>query len=777
MKSQPQTFQQSLFLLLVRVQRYRHQEGGYSLVVSIAMLLILSTLLITAAVVSKIDSSSTSASARSNTGFFAAEAGLNIRAKLIRNKFEGYNRPTGTSPTDTDSDGEFWDSCVSGSGIGTLDFACTNYSFQGQNVVSYMREDPSNPSNIQVPADEDFGGLSAQEYKYTVESVARDAQNLPTAILSMNFKSRVVPLFQFAVFYENDADFSIPPNMTLNGRVHSNSDLYLNSANNTVTLRINGQVTTAGTLYRGNKTATANATQQCAGNVVIPTQTGTDQSLNCTGTTITPYLEATTTPSNISTWGNRIGISVPELQVPEPDLLKPVPGNLYWDSADLRVVLKLDGSSNPTGIEIRNADNSVNASLTNALRDSCPVASTTLRTAESTTETSLGTNNSTTLANFTTNDFIAVGTDIDSNVVRSINNGSTKSLTIRRQLGSSSASGATVRKAVVSTSNTFYNYREKDGVAGGNSGKYIRMLNVDMQALINCVHDRGLMGSKQLSDETDGGLVWFFSVDDSARGSSRTDNIDLGDDPDDNSDNASVIGNPYGIRLYNGSSLNPSISGAPAIKGLTIVSDQAVYIRGDYNNNASWKPASILADTINVLSNQWLLDDSNGRAYVGGLQNSEQINWDAPTRTPTGAVTINAAFLAGTEIPGGANGAATQLNNIDSGGVNNYPRFHENWNGINLNYRGSFVSLGQPRRVNAPFCGSRDATNCNIYSPPVRNWDYDTRFNDAANLPPLSPRAVYLQQELFERKFDRVSQNLDNLFVSAIPSIQPRFSL
>jgi hypothetical protein len=48
-------------------------------------------------------------------------------------------------------------------------------------------------------------------------------------------------------------------------------------------------------------------------------------------------------------------------------------------------------------------------------------------------------------------------------------------------------------------------------------------------------------------------------------------------------------------------------------------------------------------------------------------------------------------------------------------------------------------------------CGTGDT--CNIYNPPARNWDYDSRFNDVRNLPPLTPRFVYVQQVFFTENF------------------------
>jgi len=79
--------------------------------------------------------------------------------------------------------------------------------------------------------------------------------------------------------------------------------------------------------------------------------------------------------------------------------------------------------------------------------------------------------------------------------------------------------------------------------------------------------------------------------------------------------------------------------------------------------------------------------------------------------------------------------------------LENYPRFHEDWSGKTMVYRGSFVSLNKPRHVTGAW-----ATQS--YSPPARDWNYDTSFNNAANLPPITPRFVYLRQQLFLRDYE-----------------------
>ena len=60
------------------------------------------------------------------------------------------------------------------------------------------------------------------------------------------------------------------------------------------------------------------------------------------------------------------------------------------------------------------------------------------------------------------------------------------------------------------------------------------------------------------------------------------------------------------VRLVNGSQL-------PA-QGLTVVSENPVYVRGDYNTVAK-VPAAVLADAITVLSNNWAPNNSDKGAW------------------------------------------------------------------------------------------------------------------------------------------------------------------
>jgi hypothetical protein len=195
---------------------------------------------------------------------------------------------------------------------------------------------------------------------------------------------------------------------------------------------------------------------------------------------------------------------------------------------------------------------------------------------------------------------------------------------------------------------------------------------------------------------------------------------------------------PYGFALVQAQQL-PGLAkiGNSDPTGLTFVSDQAVYVQGDYNT-VNWQPASILADSLNVLSNACL--NTNFAIHKLSGQNCNTGSSAAKIiPTPT---TINSAFLAGTDI---TNSVETPGYN---GGLENYPRFLEQWGGVLLTYRGSFVSTSTPLHVSG-------AMSSQLYTPPARNWEYDTRFNAAENLPPLAPRFVYLKQESFTRNYNQ----------------------
>lgn len=152
-----------------------------------------------------------------------------------------------------------------------------------------------------------------------------------------------------------------------------------------------------------------------------------------------------------------------------------------------------------------------------------------------------------------------------------------------------------------------------------------------------------------------------------------------------------------GVRLKNGATLPTG--------GLTVVSDNPVYIQGDYNTLGTRQAAAVMGDAIMILSNAWL--DANSSA---------DINSGSRNATNT---TINTAILSGI-VPTDPTITGTKSY---SGGVENFPRFMENWSGKTLTYNGSMVQLFKSQQAIG-----RWGTSSQSYNPPVRNWAFETLF-------------------------------------------------
>jgi hypothetical protein len=180
----------TVFNLLLHLGHRSQSEGGYIIVVVAGLIVAISALLLTGELFSRADSNSTKSSGNSAAGFYAAEAGLNLRAKEIRAKFEGYSVPTGVSPITNNSSNR---PCSTGN-VGTLDFACdssltvqdylypndttkripvSTYVIDQNNIVGGV----TTPISVTIGPSEPFAGLNAQEYRYDVVSTAYDRAN------------------------------------------------------------------------------------------------------------------------------------------------------------------------------------------------------------------------------------------------------------------------------------------------------------------------------------------------------------------------------------------------------------------------------------------------------------------------------------------------------------------------------------------------------------------------------------------------------------------------
>lgn len=387
-------------------------------------------------------------SRNSQSGFNAAEAGLNLRAESLRQVFLDFDLPEGVSPESvTDCDAG-----VNGSG----DYVCDTFEFgNNHSATTYVEEDPDNPRVTVIPPGETFAGLSAIEYRYNVTSVGRNRARSNEAILDLTFQSRMVPLFQFMIFFQEDLEIFNGAEMTMDGPVHSNGDLYVGTQSGGLT-NYTGQVTVAGNLYRGLKSIPG-----CSGYEGTAAVSDTPDRSNPNFINLPACSGGRKELTDVKKWNDNIDLEIDPVTVPVPEDMDSFSDGEYWQRADLRLVLRLDASGNidrssySTGVEVVSEDGSIDNGATAVLHSAaCPG-----------------------LIPEENRDLVIGSRD------------------------ESSGSGDRLRL-----------YREFQAYPVKNN--YQTTLEVDMQGLLDCIQKvPAVMKGRRLNDETEEGLVFFFAFD------------------------------------------------------------------------------------------------------------------------------------------------------------------------------------------------------------------------------------------------------------------------
>jgi len=172
------------------------------------------------------------------------------------------------------------------------------------------------------------------------------------------------------------------------------------------------------------------------------------------------------------------------------------------------------------------------------------------------------------------------------------------------------------------------------------------------------------------------------------------------------------------LRIFNGATIGATVS------GLTVVSENPIYLQGDWNANGGWTEphaaTAVMGDSVTLLSNSW--NDATGFAQpynIGGRNRNTQ-TW----------YRIAIAAGKGMAFPQ-PSGTSTDFGT--DGGAHNFLHYLENGDQA-VNYRGSLVTFFYNRQAVGTFkC-------CNtVYGAPTRNYAFDVDFLDPAKLPPLTP--------------------------------------
>jgi hypothetical protein len=477
------------------------------------------------------------------------------------------------------------------------------------------------PYNASMPSGP-YAGLSGLFTDYRIVSRVT-GPNGTQSNLTQTFHYVGIPLFQFAIFYGKGVDLEISPgaNMTINGKVFANSNIYLSPQGST--LQMNSLVATAGNIYRTIKRTGNPPTEGYGNNPQIKDANGNYQTLNFDhvdnqnfGSTWTASQWKAAAESLFGGSNSTVKDSAMGVQ----QIIPPIPQLFYNPSNPDQVAHQM--------IELPNVSDSADLAAAKMY------AQAGLRIVD------------------------GVATDQNGN-------------------------GVSLPGGVVTTS-TFYDQREQNTM---------QVTNVDISKLpASWFQSGGVLhnGVLYVANSSGGPSA---PCPQATRGPS----------------------NPCpAVRLVNGSALPQN--------GLTVASQNPVYIKGDYNTaltgsgGTTHPPAAVLSDAVTVLSNNW--NDTNAANSSTTLS----------SRTAT-TTTVNAAIATGPSNESTAGAGNGQLENDI--------RLLENWSGRTLNYSGSIVDLWHSMQVTAPW------QNTGVYyNAPIRNWSYDTLFN--TNPPPGTPRGVVM---------------------------------
>jgi hypothetical protein len=909
-----------IFQIVLHCQRLNSSqaENGYALLIASVVSILTFSMLSVFLFSTNLYKSVSDTVLESGTTFYAAESAMNKKVYEVRKKFKNYEQPTGNTPSKVDGLGNEVTStvaeqmaiCMGAPGnTGTGDMACKNstidykaavieydedgnlvYRIKGQkkadgtladfkdsenvkfHTYSFMRDITNYASDNTVPLttikEGAYKGLKAQDYQYRVYTSATKEADLGTinsqayktissqSMLQMDFNSRLIPLFQFAAFYENDLEITSSSNMDLFGPVHSNRNLRLVPGG---MLRLQGNVTSVGKIYK--------ALEFTATHIQVGTPTTTIRVMN-SGIDLSSA-NAWTSGSIANEAGSRIteaelASNIGYLKENQPTLKLPPTGFLnrtgdYHQQSDLKVYfhpLNTDPDPfakiekvNAFGVDlspemIRSLQQPILAILRTHNGEATPLSAYTrlcpkgdrtpgepatiaearpniaagIDTAQ---RSSLQANNPAaasarnaiqvalqkamvkqdTVISFAKTAQAATGefrTELEQALPSSGVLGIDKATLVDTNLNvlADAAGGCYLPAPMQVLQGTNYVERReggramnilqsniksltvwnRDGVYADASGNPLSTVNklfvrkpetapnpaAISKGTTTCDYD--CMGLAPI-DQTQGGLVWHFSIEKGKAGFPGY-TYDSGN----------------GTTRKGNSSFGFAFAGGTRLPGaLTIASDQAIYVQGDYNNpsnvmgdldatldgsqlgvidvNREKKSAAFLGDTITVLSNACSDINQKINCMRPLTTTSSTTPWGFSTNLPIASNTVvRAAFLSGTDVSS-ADGTE------NSGGLNNYMRMVENWGGglgPTFKYRGSFISIGRPREFSGWYrwgsnIGDTTPTNSagTFYNFPTRDFGFDINFNAQAGLPPLTPRVVYLKQKVFKRDYDR----------------------
>jgi len=663
-----------LFLPPVKSGRRR---GGWALV--IVLVLALGAMLVAGSVLSwsNITANNTSRNNEYYATTYAAEGATEKVLSAIVSDYENYGEPIVYSRLSTYSnfipssaDDPYWGNYTFSAGPGQANLTVIN------------RINPTNIIVLGAP----YQGLImlAATYEIISTAVNKTSGLQIGAAVGQQVNLGTIPIFQFAIFYQNTMEIDPGANMTINGFAHGNNNIYMDP-NAGVNLTFSNDVSSSGTIITGENPLDPTTGRNASPNPLFDGYhlSGVNPLILPVGTNSSG--SATNTSQNV----NAI------LQLP-PAGVSPTSqtgSNYLYNRADMIILISNNSVTVTSGV---NVDNQATV-ISNAAW-------------------SLWLNTNANTQFYDQRQGIEIQTaDLD---VGKLAAWSATNHTLRTALGNRDVDSVYIAdmransNAVVTTNITFTTNQVATNTVGYPSGSsYIPPVLTNTTLVTNSARPTNgtyINSYTQSSNPTryiyqlitGYSYQWITGV---------VTNYSY-------ATNYNVV-SQAGIVLTNGVTLPPL--------GLSVVTPEPVYIVGNYNvstngtavnlgtfNTSQTYPAAVYSDAITILSGNW--NPANSAAVIG-------------SRTAAND-TVNAAFLTG-NVPSDGN--------YYSGGVENFPRFLENWSGYTFTYNGSMVCMFNSQVATDPWPGTGT-----VYNPPTRNWAFDLNFNNALKQPPLTPHVI-----------------------------------
>ena len=659
----------------------RRRRGGWALV--IVLVLAVGALLVAGSVLSwsNMTANNTSRNNEFYATTYAAEGATEKVLSAIVSDYENYGAPVVYSKLSaysnsipTSADNPYWGNYTFTAGPGQANLVVVNLI---------------NPTNI-VVLGAPYSGLIMNAATYEIISTAMNkASSFQIgAAVGQAVNLGTIPIFQFAIFYQNTLEIDPGANMTINGFAHGNNTIFMDP-NSGVTLTFSNDVSAAGNIILGQNPLDPTSGRNASPNPIFDGYhlSGVNPLILPVGTNSSGF--ATNTSQNV----NAI------LQIPPAGVsaTSQTGSNYLYNKADMIILISNNSVTVTSGVLLNNQATVISNSAW-----------------------SLWLNTNTGTQFYDQREGVNIQTadlDVGKLAAWSATNNTLRPAIIAagRQGDLNSVYIADMRansNAVVTTNTTFATNQVATNSVNYPSGNtYIPPVLTNTTLVTNSVKPTNGTYINSYTQSSNPTRYIYQLI--TGYGYQLITGVVTNTSY---STNYNVV-SQAGVVLTNGTTLPP--------QGLGVATPDPAYIIGNYNvstngtavnlgtfNTSQTRPAAIYSDAITILSGNW--NPANSTAAIG-------------SRTAAND-TVNAAFLTG-NVPSDGN--------YYSGGVENFPRFLENWSGYTFTYNGSMVCMFNSQIATAPWPGTGT-----VYNPPTRNWAFDLNFNNPAKQPPLMPSII-----------------------------------